>query len=106
MLSQSCGGWEGPAHSLGPSIHSLSDKGHSGATDTAGCRTGRSRQTTKRLFLTFRLESNDKEKKKFLTGEKALAPLTPSELCGRLDVVEVVQVDDINHRAHHARVIL
>lgn len=58
------------------------------------------------FFLTFRLESNDEEKKKFLTGEKELAPLTPSELCGRLDVVEVVQVDDINHRAHHARVIL
>lgn len=35
-----------------------------------------------------------------------MVPLTPSELRGRLDVVEVVQADDVNHRAHHPRVVL
>lgn len=34
------------------------------------------------------------------------APLTPSELRGRLDVVEGVQVDDVDHRAHDPRVVL
>lgn len=38
--------------------------------------------------------------------EKMLALLTPSELRGRLDVAEGVQVDDIDHRAHHPRVVL
>lgn len=37
---------------------------------------------------------------------RVLAPLTPSKFRGRLDVVEGVQVDDIDHGAHHPRVVL
>lgn len=40
------------------------------------------------------------------SGEKVPVPLTPTELRGRLDVAEGVQVDDIDHRAHHPCVVL
>lgn len=37
---------------------------------------------------------------------EGISALTASELRGRLDVAEGVQVDDIDHGAHHPRVVL
>jgi hypothetical protein len=51
------------------------------------------------------ISGHSKEKEVF-TGEKESASLTPSELRGRLNVVESVQVNDIDHRAYHPCVVL